>query len=75
MWYAENYGKEIALNDEISLQHIMELAYPKQFREINDYIELRSAKFNYDSEAKNKQNELSDYNEIVEDSDLTFKSI
>lgn len=75
MWYAENYSKEIALNNEISLQHIMELAYPKQFREINDYIELRSAKFNYDSETKNKQNEISDYNEIVEDSELTFKSI
>lgn len=76
IWYAENYGKEIALaTGSISLKYIMKLAYPKSHKEINDYIDLRSTKFNCEDSEKNKQNELNDYSEVVESNDLTFKNL
>lgn len=76
IWYAENYGKEIALaTSSISLKYIMELAYPKSHKDINEYITLRSTKFNCEDSEKNKQNELNDYSEVVESNDLTFKNL
>lgn len=76
IWYAENYSKEIALaSGSISLKYIMELAYPKSHKDINEYITLRSTKFNCEDSEKNKQNELNDYSEVVESNDLTFKNL
>lgn len=75
MWFAENHSKTIALNNEISLKYIMELAYPKTHKQINDYIDLRSAKFNNEDSTKSKQNETADYQEVVEDHDVSLKNL
>lgn len=75
LWFAENHKKYIALNSTIDLSYIMELAYPKTHREINEYIRIRTEKFSTEDLSTNKQIELSDYNEEVESNDLTIKNL
>ena len=77
LWFAENHKKIIALSDKISLEEIMTIAYPKTHKELNDYINLRKEKFNMNliDTATLKENEIKDYNEIIDNHQLTIKSI
>jgi hypothetical protein len=75
LWFAENYKREIALNQEISLKYIMELAYPKTYMEINEYIDLRTNKFSSTDKEVNRNIENNDYREVVESEDLTIKNL
>ena len=75
LWFAENHKRLIALNQDITLSYIMELAYPKNHMEIVEYIQLRTSKFSSDDVETNKRIELSDYKEVVESNDLTIKNL
>ena len=75
LWFAENHKKTIALNNEISLCEIMKIAYPKSYLEINEYINEKTEKFNKKDVKENKQSELDNYFEIVDDEDLTIKKL
>lgn len=66
VWFAENHQKRIALSNSISLEEIMNIAYPKYGGKINNYIMKRYRKFNQPEEKANKLAELDDYQEFVE---------
>ena len=75
LWYAENHQKDIALNNEISLKYIMELAYPKTFMDLNEYIDNRTNKFSSQDVTTNRNMENIDYQEVIESEDLTIKNL
>lgn len=75
LWFVENYGKEIALLENISLKEIINRAYPKHRDKINAYIDLRFKKFNCESAAMNSHMEELDYDEIVTDASLSIKRL
>lgn len=75
MWYAENYQKEIALTDKLTLRYIMKLAYPRQGDKLISYIEKRTSRFNSSIASKNKIEEDKDYVEEVSDESLSIKRI
>lgn len=75
MWYAENYQKEIALADKLTLRYIMKLAYPRQGDKLISYIEKRTSRFNSTIASKNKIEEDKDYVEEVTDESLSIKQI
>jgi hypothetical protein len=73
-WYVENKKKVIGLSNTITLEQVIKEAYPKNYKSILDYIELRKLKFSVSGEEA-KDVELQDYNEIIDTQKLTIKDL
>lgn len=75
IWFVENHKRTIALNDTISLRYIIELAYPKQCDKLMNYIKMRIDKFNTKDSEQNSQIEQLDYQEVIENNNLSLKEL
>lgn len=67
----ENHKQEIYKHKQLTLSNIIEICYPRNFKKIVDYIDLRKKKFEDNSESV----EIKDYLDNEEDNDFSQKGI